>query len=128
VSTTPLPPILCALLDWRDEEIVVFGIRRDTLHVNLAARSTLPPPPMDDSAELRAHFVARGGEAVPLQVSERVLGEMIIVRRPTGRTWAEQEREAIREALQRTRGSRVDAARRLGISRTTLWRRMRVQR
>ncbi|PYO94490.1 MAG: hypothetical protein DMD60_14495 [Gemmatimonadetes bacterium] len=83
---------------------------------------------MDDSAELRAHFVARGGEAVPLQVSERVLGEMIIVRRPTGRTWAEQEREAIREALQRTRGSRVDAARRLGISRTTLWRRMRVQR
>ena len=123
-----LPSAVCALLDWRDEEIVVFGIRRDTLHVNLAAQRTLPPTPGPESAELRAHLLARGGEAVPLQANEKLLGEMIIVRRPPGRTWAEEERHAIHETLQRTRGRRVDAARRLGISRTTLWRRLQAER
>ena len=128
MSTTPLPSIVCALLDGRDEEIVVFGIRRDTLHVNLAARSALPPTPSPESAELRAHLIARGGEAVPLQANGKLLGEMIVVRRPPGRTWADQERAAIRDTLQQTRGRRVDAARQLGISRTTLWRRLRAQR
>ena len=120
-----LPAVLRALLDCRDEEIVVFEIRSNALHVNLAAQLTLPPTGFLDSAVLRAHLVARGGQAVPLHADGKVVGEMIIVRRPPGRTLADEEREVIRETLQQTRGRRADTARRLGISRTTLWRRLR---
>jgi len=120
-----LPAVVRALLDCRDEEIVVFEIRSDALHVNRAAQLTLPPTGLRDSADLRAHLVARGGQAVPLHADGEVVGEMIIVRRPPGRTLADEEREAIRETLQQTRGRRADTARRLGISRTTLWRRLR---
>jgi transcriptional regulator of acetoin/glycerol metabolism len=74
---------------------------------------------------LRADLLARGGQAVLLQADARLLGEMIIVCLPPGRTLAEQERQAIRETLQQTRGRLADAARRLGISRTTLWRRLK---
>lgn len=117
--------VLRALLDCRDEEIAVFEIRSNALHVNLAAQLTLPPTGFLDSAALRAHLVARGGQAVPLHADGKVVGEMIIVRRPPGRTLADEEREVIRETLQQTRGRRADTARRLGISRTTLWRRLR---
>ncbi len=117
--------VLRALLDCRDEEIAVFEIRSNALHVNLAAQLTLPPTGFLDSAALRAHLVARGGQAVPLHADGKVVGEMITVRRPPGRTLADEEREVIRETLQQTRGRRADTARRLGISRTTLWRRLR---
>ena len=120
-----LPAVVRALLDCRDEEIVVFEIRSNALHVTLAAQSTLPPTGLRDSADFRAHLVARGGLAVPLHADGEVVGEMIIVRRPPDRTLADEEREAIRETLERTRGRRADTARRLGISRTTLWRRLR---
>jgi len=56
---------------------------------------TLPPTGFLDSAVLRAHFVTRGGQAVPLHADGKVVGEMIIVRRPPGRTLADEEREVI---------------------------------
>jgi transcriptional regulator of acetoin/glycerol metabolism len=126
VSREPgLQSIVRALLNCRDEEIAIFGTRGETLHVNLAARATLPPTPFPQTVLLRAYLVDRGGRAVLLQADAKLVGEMIIVRPPPGRTLAEQERQAIRETLQQTRGRLADAARRLGISRTTLWRRLR---
>ena len=120
-----LQSIVRALLDCRDEEIAIFGTRGETLHMNLAAQATLPPTPSPEAARLRADLLARGGRAVLLQADAKLLGEMLIVRPPPGRTLAEQEREAIRETLQQTSGRLAVAARRLGISRTTLWRRLR---
>jgi transcriptional regulator of acetoin/glycerol metabolism len=120
-----LQSIVRALLDCRDEEIAILGTRGETLHMNLAAQATLPPAPFPESALLRAYLVARGGQAVPLQADAKLVGEMIIVRLPPDRTLAEQERQAIRETLRQTRGRLADAARRLGISRTTLWRRLK---
>ena len=93
--------------------------------MNLAAQATLPPTPSPEAARLRADLLARGGRAVLLQADAKLLGEMLIVRPPPGRTLAEQERQAIRETLQQTSGRLAVAARRLGISRTTLWRRLR---
>ena len=120
-----LQSIVRALLDCRDEEIAIFGTRGETLHMNLAAQATLPPTPFPQTALLRAYLVDRGGQAVLLQADARLLGEMLVVRPPPGRTLAEQERQAIRETLQQTSGQLAVAARRLGISRTTLWRRLK---
>jgi len=126
VSREPgLQSIVRALLDCRDEEIAIFGTRGETLHLNLAAQATLPPTPFPQAALLRADLLARGGRAVLLQADARLLGEMVIVRPPPGRTLAEQERQAIHETLQQTSGRLAVAARRLGISRTTLWRRLK---
>jgi len=126
VSKEPgLQSIVRALLDCRDEEIAIFGTRGETLHMNLAAQATLPPTPFPQAALFRAYLVERGGRAVLLQADAKLLGEMIMVRPPPGRTLAEQERQAIRETLQQTSGRLAVAARRLGISRTTLWRRLR---
>src|SRR6266513_2725296 len=77
---------------------------------------------------VRAVLDARGGQVVPLRSKAQVLGEMIIVLHPDARPWAEHEREAIRLALRQTGGRLAEAARRLGIRRTTLWRRLRGER
>jgi transcriptional regulator of acetoin/glycerol metabolism len=67
-----------------------------------------------------------GGRARPLKQGATELGEVVFL--PGGdqtRTLAEQERQAILDALEVTQGKLAEAARRLGISRTTLWRRLR---
>src|SRR5437773_256709 len=67
----------------------------------------------------------RGGRAVPLRLGDGVLGEVIIVPQKSSQRWADQERQAIQETLQQTGGKCAETARRLGISRTTLWRRLK---
>ncbi len=126
-----LPPIVRAVLDARDEAAVVFGARGDVLYVNQAAQSTLPPAtitPSIDSGLVRAVLGARGGDVVPLHADAQVLGEMIVVPHANGRTLAEREHDAIHETLRQTGGRLALAARWLGISRTTLWRRLRAER
>jgi len=124
-----VPPLVRAVLDVQDDEIVVFGSRSDTLYLNAAAQAALPAgttTPLTESRLFRAQLVARGARVVPLRSGGKVLGEMIVVpRQRQGRTLAEQEREAIRQTLQQTGGRLAAAARRLGISRTTLWRRLK---
>jgi Bacterial regulatory protein, Fis family len=122
-----LPPMVRALLEAQDDGVVIFGTQGDVVYLNAAAEASRPPAvaPFAESSRFRAELVARGGRVVPLRCDGKLLGEMIVVPRPRATTWAEQEREAIREALHETGGRRVAAARRLGISRTTLWRRLR---
>ena len=67
-------------------------------------------------------------DVVPLHADAQVLGEMIVVPQANGGTLAERERDAIHETLRQTDGRLAQAARRLGISRTTLWRRLRAER
>jgi len=126
-----VPPIVRAVLDARDEAAVIFGAHGDVLYVNQAAQATLPPATITrsiDSGLVRAVLDARGGDVVPLHADAQVLGEMIVVPHPNGGTLAERERDAIHETLRQTDGRLALAARRLGISRTTLWRRLRAER
>ncbi len=126
-----LQPIVRAVLDARDEAAVVFGARGEVLYVNQAAQATLPPAtitPSINSGLVRAVLDARGGDVVPLHADAQVLGEMIVVPHANARTLAEREHDAIHETLRQTGGRLALAARWLGISRTTLWRRLRAER
>ena len=53
------------------------------------------------------------------------LGEAAILPQAGASTLAERERQAIADTLQDTSGKLAETARRLGISRTTLWRRLK---
>jgi transcriptional regulator of acetoin/glycerol metabolism len=75
---------------------------------------------------LRPRLLALGGRVAPLRAGNVTLGEVVFV--PGGeqpRTLADRERQAIVDTLQGTRGRLAETARRLGISRTTLWRRLK---
>ncbi len=115
-------PIVRALLDSRDEEIMLVDTRGGTLYLNAAARVARA------QASTPSQLIARGGRVVSLRLGDTLFGEMIVVSREPARTWADQERGAIRQTLQQTGGKRAEAARRLGISRTTLWRRLKAER
>jgi transcriptional regulator of acetoin/glycerol metabolism len=70
--------------------------------------------------------MAFGGRARPLKQGSMELGEAVFLPEGDhGRTLAERERQAILDTLEVTHGKLAETARRLGISRTTLWRRLR---
>ncbi|MEK7765851.1 MAG: sigma-54 dependent transcriptional regulator, partial [bacterium] len=58
---------------------------------------------------------------------QRLLGSSVAVPPPAGgfRTLADAERDLIRETLARLEGNQTEAAKRLGISRSTLWRKIK---
>src|SRR5207244_9816090 len=75
---------------------------------------------------LRPRLLALGGRVAPLRSGTANLGEAVFLSRTDQpRTLAERERQAIVDTLQGTSGKLAETARRLGISRTTLWRRLK---
>jgi transcriptional regulator of acetoin/glycerol metabolism len=78
------------------------------------------------SSELRPQLVALGGRVASLRAGPTAAAEAVFLpATPGDRTLAERERQAILDMLQGTSGKLAETARRLGISRTTLWRRLR---
>ncbi len=115
-----------AVLESLDQGIAVFDAQGRLLFANPGARralageigaAVLPDP--------RQALLARHGRAVPLRDGAMELGEVVFLGGDGAATLAEQERQAILGALAATGGRLAAAARRLGISRTTLWRRLR---
>jgi transcriptional regulator of acetoin/glycerol metabolism len=121
-------PISHAVLETLEEGVAVFDAHARLVYANERARRVIDG--LGDAAQrgdaLRERLLTLGGRARPLKHSATELGEVVFL--PTGdqsRTLAEQERQAILDALDVTQGKLAEAARRLGISRTTLWRRLR---
>ena len=123
-----LTPLVRALLDSFAEGVVVFTLDGRVVFSNEAARRAVAGLGNGNSAsaELRPQLVALGGRVVPLRVGPALSAEAVFLPTASGsNTLAERERQAILDTLQGTSGKLAETARRLGISRTTLWRRLR---
>ena len=104
------------------EGVVLFDAYGRLVYANESARrlADIEPDAAPDRADaLRPRLVALGGRVAALRSGGTSLGEVVFL------TLAERERQAIVDTLQRTSGRLAEAARRLGISRTTLWRRLK---
>jgi DNA-binding NtrC family response regulator len=110
------------------EGLVVFDPHGRMLYANQRARRNIDALGADVGRgdTLRQRLVAFGGRSRTLKQGSLELGEAVFL--PDGdhgRTLAERERQAILDTLEATQGKLAETARRLGISRTTLWRRLR---
>src|SRR6267378_3283160 len=100
-------PLVRAVIDSVNEGVVIFDQQGRVLYANTSARRVIDGQNGDVRNRLQS------------------LGEAAILP-PTGAlTLAERERQAIADTLQDTSGKLAETARRLGISRTTLWRRLK---
>ncbi len=126
-----LSPITRAVLEALSEGVVVLDAGGQVAYSNAAARQML--------LELRGSW-NRGGTVVASELAQlgartspvslngaKVCDVVVLPARHNGEphTLAERERDAIVETLHATGGKLTESARRLGISRTTLWRRLR---
>jgi transcriptional regulator of acetoin/glycerol metabolism len=134
-KTSPLPPAVSlaplgqAVMESFGDGVVVFDAYGRVVYANGLARRLAD---MDgdlgtQQAEvLRPRLLALGGRASPLRAGGVNLGEVVFLPgADQPRTLADRERQAIVDTLQGTRGRLAETARRLGISRTTLWRRLK---
>lgn len=131
-SLPPQPafaPLGQAVLETFGEGVVVFDPYGRMLYANQRARRVIEG--LGDGAahrgdHLRERLMAFGGRARSLKQGSMELGEAVFLPEgDNGRTLAERERQAILDTLEVTHGKLAETARRLGISRTTLWRRLR---
>lgn len=120
-------PLAKALLDGFSEGVIVFDAEGKVLYANWQARNTLSDTDLKDGAgDLMPRLAAIGGRLRPLRVGSLEVGEAMFIPGSEGpTTLAEREREAIVRTLDTHNWKLAETARELGISRTTLWRRLK---
>jgi transcriptional regulator of acetoin/glycerol metabolism len=131
-TATPLPsifsPLAKTLLDAFSEGVVVFDAQGRLIYLNQPAREALGDK-LDltrPASDLMPELAQFGGRLRPLRVGGLELGEAVFLPRQEGpTTLAEREKEAIVRSLNAHGWRLAETARSLGISRTTLWRRLR---
>ena len=114
-------PLVRAVIDSVTEGIVVFDPQGRVLYANANARRAID----GQNGDVRNRLQNMGARFAPLKNGVQSLGEAAIIPTPGPLTLAERERQAITDTLQDTSGKLAETARRLGISRTTLWRRLK---
>jgi len=122
-------PLAAALLDRFSEGVVLFDADGHLRYANATGRRVLDALTGSNglsTSTLLQRLGRLGGRIERLSAGHAVLGHAVYLPgRPSHDTLAEQERRAIVEALEHTGWRLTETARRLGISRTTLWRRLR---
>jgi transcriptional regulator of acetoin/glycerol metabolism len=121
-------PLAKALLDGFSEGVVVFDPQGRVLYANAQAREALAEvlDPPDDAQSLQPRLAAMGGRLRPLRVGSLELGEAMFIPGIDGpTTLADRERDAIVRTLDQHGWKLAETAKHLGISRTTLWRRLK---
>lgn len=130
IQSDILTPFAKSILDSFTEPALVFDTVGRLVFANQAARQSLASTANLDNGisapQLMTRIAPMGPTVKPLWVGETKMGEMVVLPRSQGPdTLAERERKAIIDTLNATGWRLTAAARRLGISRTTLWRRLK---
>ena len=129
MSSTPsvFSPLAKALLDGFSEGVVVFDAEGRLLYTNQPARLAMEGLDLSEMAtDLQPRLAAMGGRLRPLRVGGMELGEAMFIPGIEGpTTLAAREKEAIVKTLDAHNWKLAETARHLGISRTTLWRRLK---
>ena len=128
-TPAPLPsvfsPLAKSLLDAFSEGVVVFDPQGKVLYANQQARDLgldLSRP----ASDLLPALTELGGRLKPIRVGNLDLGEAMFIQGSAGpTTLADRERDAIVRSLDEHGWRLAETAKNLGISRTTLWRRLR---
>jgi transcriptional regulator with PAS, ATPase and Fis domain len=129
MTSTPLPsvfsPLAKALLDAFSEAVIVFDPQGKVIYANEQARELgldLSRP----ASDLMPALAELGGRLKPIRVANLDLGEAMFIQGSIGpTTLADREKEAIVRSLDEHGWRLAETAKSLGISRTTLWRRLR---
>ena len=128
-SLQSLTPLGQAIIESFGSGVVVFDPHGRVVYANGAARRAAGidgEPGALRADTLRPRLLALGARVSLLRAGGASLGEAIFLPgSDQPRTLAERERQAIVDTLQGTKGRLAETARRLGISRTTLWRRLK---
>ncbi|HET9132924.1 MAG TPA: helix-turn-helix domain-containing protein [Gemmatimonadales bacterium] len=132
-SPTTMPsvfsPLAKALLDAFSEAVIVFDQQGRVTYLNSPARHVLTEAGLDPTSEkddLLPELAGIGGRLAPLRVGGLEVGEAIFIPKREGpTTLAEREKDAIVRSLEAHSWRLAETAKTLGISRTTLWRRLR---
>ena len=132
-ATTPsgatlFSPLARTVMDRFHEAVILFDGDGRLSYANRPGREALEIVAGENglnSRSLLQKLGRLGARIERLEVGEMVLGHAVYLSKPAARTLAEQERRAIVETLNVTGWRLTETARRLGISRTTLWRRLR---
>jgi transcriptional regulator with PAS, ATPase and Fis domain len=120
-------PLAKALLDGFSEGVLVFDVEGKVLYANQQAREALRDLDLTEgSADLQPRLAALGGRLRPLRIGGLERGEAMFIPGVEGpSTLAEREKEAIVKTLDLHNWKLAETAKHLGISRTTLWRRLK---
>ncbi len=127
MTDSPLGSLLGAVIEAIGEGVVVFDRDGRVAYASQSARAAVSDSlaATTTAADLLGKLLERGGRRVPLRLGDRLVGEVVFLESPGDGTLAGRERHAILQTLQATGGRLAHAARHLGISRTTLWRRLK---
>jgi len=126
-----ISPLARAVMDSFAEGVVVFDQQGQLLYMNQLAESAVQSLFREElpcsARDLMPQFAEVGARVAALRDGNEDIGEAVYL--PVGdaaeHTLAERERQAILETLEATGWRLAASARRLGISRTTLWRRLK---